>query len=60
MEFIVRVETRLDGKVLETTDVAVIGRRAAGIGPEELGLTLDDEGKDLLPADSSPNGAGPS
>jgi hypothetical protein len=47
MEFIVRVETRLAGKILETIDVAEIDRKAAGIGPEELGLTLA-EGKYLL------------
>ena len=47
MEFIIRVEARLAGKVFETRDVAKITRGAAGIGAEELGLTLED-GKEIL------------
>ena len=47
MEFIVWVETRLAGKRLEIQEVARVERGATGIGPEELGLTLDD-GKTVL------------
>ena len=47
MEFIIRVEARLAGKVFETRDVATIARVAASIGAEELGLTLED-GKEIL------------
>jgi hypothetical protein len=46
MEFIIRLETRLDGRILETHDVAAIERDECGIGPEDLGLTLKDA-KDL-------------
>jgi hypothetical protein len=51
MEFIVWVETRLAGKRLEIREVAKVERRATGIGPEELGLTLAD-GK-TVPEDAS-------
>lgn len=47
MQFIVRIETRLDDRVLETHEVATIEREACQIGPEELGLALK-EAKDLL------------
>lgn len=47
MEFIVWVETRLAGKTLNLQEVAKVERDAAGIGPEELGLTLAD-GKTVL------------
>ena len=47
MEFIIRVEARLAGKIVETRDIAKITRVAAGLGAEELGLTLED-GKDIL------------
>ena len=40
MEFIVRVETRLDGRVLSVDDVTTIRRPAPGFQAEELGLTL--------------------
>lgn len=46
MEFIIRIEARLAGKVLNTHDVATITRAAAGLGPEELGLTLE-QGKQI-------------
>jgi hypothetical protein len=47
IEFIVSVETRLDGRTLEVREVAKIERTASGIDPEELGLTLRD-GKTVL------------
>jgi hypothetical protein len=47
MEFIVWVETRLSGKRFEIQQVAKVERKASGIGPEELGLTLAD-GKTVL------------
>ena len=40
MEFIVRVDTRLDGRVLSVDDVTKIRRPASGFQAEELGLTL--------------------
>jgi hypothetical protein len=47
MEFVVWVETRLAGKTLAVQEVAKFDRRADGIVPEEIGLTLR-EGKDVL------------
>jgi hypothetical protein len=47
MEFIVWVETRLAGKTLAVQKVEKVDRRASGIAPEEIGLTLQ-EGKDFL------------
>ena len=47
IEFIVWVETRFAGKRLEIQEVAKVECEATGIGPEELGLTLDD-GKTVL------------
>ena len=47
MEFIVCVETRLDGRTLEVREVAKLERAAYLAGPEELGLTLKD-GKTVL------------
>jgi hypothetical protein len=47
MEFVVWVETRLSGKRFEIQQVAKVERKASGIGPEELGLTLAD-GKTVL------------
>ena len=47
MEFIVWVETRLDGRTLEVREVAKLERAAYLAGPEELGLTLND-GKTVL------------
>ena len=47
MEFIIRVEARLAGKIVKIRDIAKITRVAAGIGAEELGLTLEN-GKDIL------------
>ena len=40
MEFIVCVETRLDGRVLSVDEVMKIDRPSSGFRPEELGLTL--------------------
>jgi len=47
MEFIVWVETRLDGRTLAIREVAKLERAAYPAGPEELGLTLKD-GKTVL------------
>ena len=47
MEFRIWVEARLGGRVLERQLVAQVEREASGIGPEEIGLTLE-EGKTVL------------
>jgi hypothetical protein len=47
MEFRIWVETRLAGHVLERELVSSVERPASEIGPEEIGLTLD-EGKAIL------------
>jgi hypothetical protein len=47
MEFIVRIEARLAGRVLKTCDVATIARPGVLIGEEELGLSPED-GKEIL------------
>ena len=47
MEFRVWVETRLGDRILERELVAQVQRTAAGIGPEEVGLSLE-EGKTVL------------
>ncbi len=47
MEFVIWVETRLAGRMLELRQVASAERSASGIEPEELGLTLQD-GKTVL------------
>ncbi len=47
MEFRIWVETRLGGRILERQLVAQVEREAAGIGPEEIGLSLK-EGKTVL------------
>src|ERR1039457_5650212 len=47
MEFRIWVEARLAGRVLERQLVARVEREASGIGPEEIGLTLE-EGKTVL------------
>jgi len=47
MEFRIWVETRLDGRILERELVSSVERPASGIGPEEIGLTLE-EGKAVL------------
>ena len=47
MEFRIWVETRLAGRVLERELVAKVERAATGIGPEEIGLSLE-EGKTVL------------
>jgi hypothetical protein len=47
MEFVIWVETRLAGRMLELQQVASVERSASGIEPEELGLTLQD-GKTVL------------
>lgn len=49
MEFVVWVETRLAGRTLEVRRVASVSRQAAGIGAEDVGLTLA-EGKDVIRA----------
>ena len=47
MEFRIWVETRLDGRILERELVSSVERPASGIGPEEIGLKLE-EGKAVL------------
>src|ERR1022692_4813340 len=47
MEFRIWVETRLDDRILERELVSRVERRACGIGPEEIGLSLE-EGKAIL------------
>ncbi len=47
MEFRIWVETRLGGRILKRQIVAQVERQASGIGPEEIGLTLE-EGKIVL------------
>ena len=47
MEFRIWVETRLDDRILERELVSRVERPASGIGPEEIGLTLE-EGKAVL------------
>jgi hypothetical protein len=47
MEFIVRVEARLTGRVVKTPGVTTIARPGVVIGTEELGLSLED-GKEIV------------
>jgi hypothetical protein len=47
MEFLIWVETRLDGRILERELVSSVERPASGIGLEEIGLKLE-EGKAVL------------
>jgi hypothetical protein len=47
MEFRIWVETRLDERILERELVSRVERPACGIGPEEIGLSLE-EGKAVL------------
>ncbi len=47
MEFIIWVETCLDGRTLELREVAKVERTSCGIDPEALGLSLQD-GKTIL------------
>lgn len=47
MEFRIWVEVRLAGRILHRQLVAQVEREATGIGPEEIGLTLE-EGKTVL------------
>jgi hypothetical protein len=47
MEFRIWVETRLDDRILERELVSRVERPACGIGPEEIGLSLE-EGKAVL------------
>jgi hypothetical protein len=47
MEFRIWVEVCLAGRVLHKQLVAQVEREATGIGPEEIGLTLE-EGKTVL------------
>jgi hypothetical protein len=47
MDFRIWVEVRLAGRVLHKQLVAQVEREATGIGPEEIGLTLE-EGKTVL------------
>ena len=42
MEFRIWVETRLDGRIVERELVSSVERPASGIGPEEIGLKLDE------------------
>jgi hypothetical protein len=46
-KFRIWVETRLDDRILERELVSRVERPASGIGPEEIGLTLE-EGKAAL------------
>jgi hypothetical protein len=47
MEFLVRIEARLAGRVVKTCDVAMIARPGVVMGGEELGLSLED-GKEIV------------
>jgi hypothetical protein len=47
MEFVVRIEARLAGRVVKTCDVATIPRPGVVTGGEELGLSLED-GKEIV------------
>jgi len=47
MEFRIWVETRLAGRMLERELVVKVKREALEVGPEEIGLSLD-EGKAVL------------
>jgi hypothetical protein len=47
MEFRILVEVHLAGRVLHKQLVAQVEREATGIGPEEIGLTLE-EGKTFV------------
>jgi hypothetical protein len=47
MEFIVRVEARLAGRVVKVCDVVTIARPGVVRGEEELGLSLED-GKEIV------------
>jgi hypothetical protein len=49
MEFQIWVEVHLAGRVLDRQLVAQVDREATGIGPEEIGLTLE-EGKTVKSA----------
>ena len=40
MEFVIRIETRLDDRIMWTEEIVRIERDASEIGPEEVGLTL--------------------
>jgi len=47
MEFLVRIEARLAGRVVKSCDVAMIARPGVVMGGEELGLSLED-GKEIV------------
>jgi hypothetical protein len=47
MEFIVRVEARLAGRLVKVCDVVTIARPGVVRGEEELGLSLED-GKEIV------------
>ncbi len=47
MEFLVRIEARLAGRVVKTCDVAMIARPGVVMGGEELGLSLEN-GKEIV------------
>jgi hypothetical protein len=47
MEFVVRIEARLAGRVVKTCDVATIARPGVVMGGEERGLSLED-GKEIV------------
>jgi hypothetical protein len=52
MEFVVRIEARLAGRTVKTSDVLTIVRPAVVVGEEELGLSLKD-GKALVNSEQS-------
>jgi hypothetical protein len=45
MEFRIWVENRLDGRILERELVSSVERPASGIGLEEIGLDLEEGGR---------------
>jgi hypothetical protein len=47
MEFVVRIEARLAGRLVKTCDAATIARPGVVMGGEELGLSLED-GKEIV------------
>ncbi len=47
MEFIIRVEARLAGRIAKVCDAATIARPGVLRGEQELGLSLED-GKEIV------------
>jgi hypothetical protein len=43
MEFVVRIEARLAGRLVKTCDAATIARPGVVMGGEELGLSIETE-----------------